>query len=554
MNKKYFLTFAAIAATVSPIVAVVSCSCGAGEGNPTTPTGETEGAISQITKLFEGRTIRKTYAVPAQPNYNNSPISWSDMQDELDNWCGENPIELGTEVPGVTFNYKVPEAVKYSELDEREITIKIKKGTEEKEVTLKLVAAANVGEADSQAINHIASKFEGLAVTNIDRTTSGAGDITTQTDQNLNEGVWNQLTNSGTMSGGFKFPKRLYGTILTYSVSTKIDTGDTGNIQVKVTKGSGTEVTKDVSLNLLAGQDGAAKLSNTSITLDSKPYTIKQNGNDLTLTVPKGTAISKNDIIGWFDNAVGTLTVTGDSYDANLENTYNIVVTDPGTGSRATHVVFNIAITTEGPLSKIAKLFEGRTIRKTYQMREEFSIHPVNWSAMQLKLDDWCGENPIELGTQVPGVSFCYHVREAVNYGELDEREVTIKIKKGTEEKQVTLKLVAAANVGEADSQAINHIASKFEGLAVTNIDRTTSGAGDITTQTDQNLNEGVWNQLTNSGTMSGGFTFPKRLYGTTLKYSVPIQINPGDTGDVQVKVAKNSGTVVTKNVLLSLN
>jgi len=62
----------------------------------------------------------------------------------------------------------------------------------------------------------------------------------------------------------------------------------------------------------------------------------------------------------------------------------------------------------------------------------------------------------------------------------------------GNEQKQVTLKLVAAANVGEADSQAINHIASKFEGLAVTNIDRTTSGAGDITTQTDQNLNEGV--------------------------------------------------------------
>ena len=63
----------------------------------------------------------------------------------------------------------------------------------------------------------------------------------------------------------------------------------------------------------------------------------------MTLTVTKGTVISESDITGWFDNAVATLTVTGDSYDANLENTYNIVVTDPGTGSRATHVVFNIA-------------------------------------------------------------------------------------------------------------------------------------------------------------------------------------------------------------------
>jgi len=100
------------------------------------------------------------------------------------------------------------------------------------------------------------------------------------------------------MSGGFKFPKRLYGTILTYSVSTKIDTGSTGNIKVKVTKNSGTEAIKNVSLNLLAGQDGAATLSSTSITLGTKPYTITQNGQNLTLTVPKGTAISESDIIG----------------------------------------------------------------------------------------------------------------------------------------------------------------------------------------------------------------------------------------------------------------
>ena len=343
MNKKYFLTFGAITTAASPIVAVVSC--GDEEGSPTTPTGATEGTVSQIAKLFEDKTINKTYAVPVQADYTDSPINWSNMQAKLDNWCGDNPIELGAEVSGVTFDYKAPVAVVYGETDEREITIKIKKGTEEKEVTLKLVAARNLAEADSEAIKHIASKFEGLTVTDIERT---AGAITTQVDQDLNEDTWNELTNSGTMSDGFKFPKRTYGTTLQYSVPTQIDAGGAGNIKVKVTKGSGTEVTKDVSLNLLAGQNGAATLSSASITLGTKDYTITQSAQNLTLTVTKGTLISKNDIKGWFTNVVGALVVTGENYDSSTEDTYDIVVTDPGTGSSPTAKIFNIAIIVHG--------------------------------------------------------------------------------------------------------------------------------------------------------------------------------------------------------------